>query len=288
MNSPLLTENQLSAMLHTNPNAGEWLDAINDLLPKYGITTPHRIAGFISQCGHESGDFKNLEENLNYREETLLRVFPRYFGPGKENPADYARNPQKLANYVYMDKHRSAAGALGNVQEGDGWLFRGKGLKQVTGRANHAAFGKLIGMTAEQVAGYLLTKEGALKSALWFWDSRGLNAVADTGDIAKLTKIINGGDIGLDDRRTRYLRAINILAMKPGDTVQQPAPEAAGTTLRRGDKGDAVTQLQKKLGMIPDGNFGPATESAVKRWQKANGLTEDGVVGPKTLAKMMS
>jgi peptidoglycan hydrolase-like protein with peptidoglycan-binding domain len=76
--------------------------------------------------------------------------------------------------------------------------------------------------------------------------------------------------------------------MKPGDTVQQPAPEASGTTLRRGDKGDAVTQLQKKLGMVPDGDFGPATESAVKRWQKANGLTEDGVVGPKTLAKMMS
>jgi putative chitinase len=288
MTSPLLTESQLSAMLHTNPNAGEWLDAMNEHLPRFNITTPHRVAGFISQCGHESGDFKNLEENLNYREETLLRVFPRYFGPGKENPADYARNPQKLANYVYMDKHRSAAGALGNVHEGDGWLFRGKGLKQVTGRANHEAFGKLVGMTAEQAAEYLLTKDGALESALWFWDSRNLNPIADTGDIAKLTKIINGGDIGLDDRRTRYLRAMNILAMKPGDTVQRAAPEVSGTTLRRGDKGDAVTQLQKKLGMIPDGNFGPATESAVKRWQRANGLTEDGVVGPKTLAKMMS
>lgn len=288
MTAPLLTGNQLSAMLQTNPNAVDWLNAMNENLPKYGITTPHRIAGFISQCAHESADFKLLEENLNYREETLLRVFPRYFGPGKEDPKDYARNPQKLANYVYMDKHRSAAGALGNVHEGDGWLFRGKGLKQVTGRANHEAFGKKVGMTAEQAAEYLLTKEGALESALWFWDSRNLNPIADTGDIVKLTKIINGGDIGLDDRRTRYLRAMNILAMKPGDTVQQPAPEASGITLRRGDKGDAVYKLQQRLGMAPDGSFGPATESAVKRWQQANGLTADGVAGPKTLAKLMA
>lgn len=280
----LLTEAQLSAMLPTNREAGEWLEAINALLPKYGINTPHRIAGFIAQCAHESGDFKLLEENLHYKEDTLLRVFPRYFGPGKANAAEYAHKPEKIANYVYMDKHRSAAGALGNVHEGDGWLFRGKGLKQVTGRANHEAFGKTVGMTAEQAAEYLLTKKGALESALWFWDSRKLNAIADTGDVVKLTKIINGGDIGLDDRRTRYLRALNILAMKPSDMVQADTT----TTLRRGDKGDAVTRLQQKLGMVPDGDFGPATESAVKRWQKANGLTEDGVVGPKTLAKLLA
>lgn len=289
MTGPLLTANQLSAMLHTNSNAAEWLDAMNEHLPRFGITTPHRIAGFVSQCAHESSDFKLLEENLNYREETLLRVFPRYFGPGKEDPKDYARNPQKLANYVYMDKNRSAAGALGNVHEGDGWLFRGKGLKQVTGRANHEAFGKRIGMTAEQAAEYLMTKEGALKSALWFWDSRNLNPVADIGDIVNMTKIINGGDIGLDDRRTRYLRALDILGMKPSDVVQ-PQPEAAApaSTLRRGDSGESVTQLQKRLGMVPDGHFGPSTESAVKRWQQANGLTADGVVGPKTFAKMMA
>jgi putative chitinase len=281
--APLLTANQLSAMLHTNPNAGDWLDAINEHLPRFGITTPHRIAGFISQCGHESADFKLLEENLHYKEATLLKVFPRYFGPGKESAAEYAGKPEKIANYVYMDKHRSAAGALGNVHEGDGWLFRGKGLKQVTGRANHEAFGKKVGMTAEQAAEYLLTKEGALESALWFWDSRNLNPIADTGDIVKLTKIINGGDIGLDDRRTRYLRAMNILAMKPGDVVQTGA-----TTLRRGDRGDAVKKLQGKLRLKADGDFGPGTEAALKKWQAENGLTPDGVAGPNTLAKLLA
>lgn len=282
---PLLTEAQLAAMLHTNPAAGDWLDAINAGLPKYEITTPHRIAGFISQCAHESADFKLLEENLNYRAETLLRVFPRYFGPGKEDANAYAHNPEKIANYVYMDKNRSAAGALGNVKDGDGWLFRGKGLKQVTGRANHAAFGKTKGMTAEQAAEYLLTKEGALESALWFWGSRNLNTVADTGDVVKLTKIINGGDIGLDDRRSRFLRALDILGMKPG-TVVAASTGTALAPMRRGDKGDPVSKLQARLGLVPDGTFGPATESAVKRWQEANGLTADGVVGPQTLAKL--
>lgn len=283
---PVLTEAQLCAMLPSNKDAGAWLDAINAGLPKYEITTPHRIAGFIAQCAHESADFKLLEENLHYREETLLRVFPRYFGPNKANAAEYAGKPEKIANYVYMDKNRSAAGALGNTQEGDGWLFRGKGLKQVTGRSNHAAFGKTVGMTAEQAAGYLLTKEGALESALWFWGSRNLNAIADTGDIVKMTKVINGGDIGLDDRRSRYVRALTILSMPAGATVTADAPPHE--TLRRGDKGDAVYRLQQRLGMAPDGSFGPATESAVKRWQQANGLAADGVAGPQTLAKLFA
>lgn len=281
---PLLTESQLCYMLPSNKDAGSWLDALNAGLPKYEITTPQRIAGFIAQCAHESADFKLLEENLNYRAETLLRVFPRYFGPGKEDASAYAHNPQKLANYVYMDKHRSASGALGNVQDGDGWLFRGKGLKQVTGRANHAAFGKTVGMTAEQAADYLLTKEGALESALWFWGSRNLNAIADTGDIVKMTRVINGGDIGLDDRRIRYNRALAILSMPAGATVTAAAP--VHETLRRGDKGDAVSRLQQRLGMVPDGTFGPATESAVKRWQQAHGLSADGVAGPQTMAKL--
>lgn len=275
-------------MLPSNRDAGEWLEALNSLLPKYDINTPQRIAGFVAQCAHESLDFKLLEENLNYRAETLLRVFPRYFGPGKADANEYAHKPEKIANYVYMDKHRSAAGALGNVHEGDGWLFRGKGLKQVTGRANHAAFGKLIGMTAEQVADYLLTKEGALKSALWFWDSRKLNTMADIGDIVHLTKVINGGDIGLDDRRDRYNRALAILSMPPGSVVVNELPTPAPETLRRGAKGDAVLRLQKRLGMVPDGSFGPSTESAVKRWQQANGLTVDGVAGPKTLATLFA
>lgn len=283
----MLTEAQLGAMIPTNKEVGEWCAALNEMLPKYDITTPQRIAGFVAQCAHESADFKLLEENLNYKEETLLRVFPRYFGPGKRNAAEYARNPEKIANYVYMDEFRSASGALGNTQPGDGWRFRGKGLKQVTGRANHTAFGKTMGMTAEQAADYLLTKKGAIESALWFWGSRNLNAVADTGDVVKLTKIINGGDIGLADRQARYAKAMAVLTGSAPVAATPAAPASSGGVLRAGSKGEDVQRVQKALGIVADGDFGPGTERAVKAWQQANGLAPDGVVGPKTLAKLI-
>ena len=286
----LITEAQLAVMLPTNKEVGEWCAALNEMLPKYGITTDKRIAGFISQCAHESSDFRVLQENLNYKEATLLKVFPRYFGPGKENAAEYAGKPEKIANYVYMDKNRSKGGALGNVKDGDGWLFSGKGLKQVTGRANTTAFGKTVGMTAEEAAAYLLTKKGALESALWFWNSRNLNEVADTGDQVRLTKIINGGDIGLADRQARYARAMAALGGKieaPAPSASSSSSSASGGTLKRGSKGDEVKKMQAKLGLTADGDFGPGTEAALKKWQTANGLTADGVAGPKTLAKLL-
>jgi putative chitinase len=284
----LITEAQLAVMIPTNKEVGEWCAALNEMLPKYGITTDKRIAAFVSQCAHESMDFRVLEEALSYKTETLLRVFPRYFGPGKENPDEYARNPQKLANYVYMDKNRSKGGALGNVKENDGWAMRGKGLKQVTGRANHEAFGKTVGMTAEEAAEYLMTKKGALESALWFWGSRNLNEVADTGDQVRLTKIINGGDIGLSDRQQRYAKAMAALGGKIDAVAPAAASAASGGTLRRGSKGDDVKKMQAKLGLVADGDFGPGTEAALKKWQAANGLTADGVAGPKTLAKLLA
>ena len=283
----LLTEAQLAAMIPTNKEVGEWCAALNEMLPKYGITTDKRIAAFVSQCAHESMDFRVLEEALSYKTETLLKVFPRYFGPGKENPDEYARNPQKLANYVYMDKNRSKGGALGNVKENDGWAMRGKGLKQVTGRANHEAFGKTVGMTAEEAAAYLLTKKGALESALWFWGSRNLNDVADTGDVTRLTKIINGGDIGLADRQARYTKAMAALGGKITAPAAAAAPAPTAGSMRRGSEGEGVKKLQAALGITADGNFGPGTEAALKKWQAANGLTADGVAGPKTLAKLL-
>jgi putative chitinase len=285
----LLTVDQLRAMIPTNKEVEEWCAALNEMLPKYGITTDKRIAAFVSQCAHESLDFRVLEEALSYKTETLLKVFPRYFGPGKENPDEYARNPQKLANYVYMDKNRSKAGALGNVKENDGWAMRGKGLKQVTGRANHEAFGKTVGMTAEEAAEYLLTKKGALESALWFWGSRNLNEVADadTGDVTRLTKIINGGNIGLSDRQARYTKAMAALGGRVSPPAPKAAPAAPVVTLRKGAKGDAVKRMQAALRIKADGDFGPGTEAALKKWQAANGLTADGVAGPKTLSKLL-
>jgi putative chitinase len=285
----LLTEAQLAAMIPTNKEVGEWCAALNEMLPKYGITTDKRIAGFISQCAHESSDFRVLQENLNYKEATLLKVFPRYFGPGKENAAEYAGKPEKIANYVYMDKNRSKGGALGNVKDGDGWLFSGKGLKQVTGRANTTAFGKTVGMTAEEAAAYLLTKKGALESALWFWGSRNLNEVADTGDQVRLTKIINGGDIGLSDRQQRYAKAMAALGGKisAAAPVNPQITDAVTQVLRKGSKGNDVKRMQAALGVKADGDFGQGTENALKKWQDRNGLTADGVAGPKTLAKLL-
>jgi putative chitinase len=122
----LITVDQLRAMIPTNKEVEAWCEELNKALPKYDITTDQRIAGFISQCAHESMDFNALSENLNYREETLNKVFSRYFGPGKRNAAEYAKNPEKIANYVYMDEFRTSK--LGNTQPGDGWRFRGRGL----------------------------------------------------------------------------------------------------------------------------------------------------------------
>jgi putative chitinase len=281
-----ITEDQLAAMLPTNKEIAEWCKELNKAFPKHEINNARRIAGFISQCAHESRDFTAMEENLNYSQQALERVFPRYFGAGKRNAAEYARNPEKIANYVYMDANRSAAGALGNVQPGDGWRFRGRGLKQLTGRNNYSRFAQAYGMTAEQASDWIETKEGALASALWFWTTNKLNPIADTGEVAVLTKRINGGDIGLADRQSRYSVAMQALT---GDIpTRAPISAATTVTLRRGSAGDAVKQMQRKLGIPADGDFGPGTEAAVRKWQAANGLTADGIVGPKTLAALMA
>jgi putative chitinase len=280
----LITVDQLRAMIPTNKEVEAWCEELNKALPKYDITTDQRIAGFISQCAHESMDFTAMSENLNYREETLNKVFPRYFGPGKRNAAEYAKNPEKIANYVYMDEFRTSK--LGNVHPGDGWRFRGRGLKQLTGRDNYTRFAKDYDLTAEEAAVWVETKEGALASALWFWNTNKLNAIADTGNVAALTKKINGGDIGLADRQARYTRAMAAL----GGKITAAAPAAAtpsGGTLRKGSKGDEVKKMQAKLGLAADGDFGPGTEAALKKWQAENGLTADGVAGPKTLAKLI-
>jgi putative chitinase len=284
------TKEHLAALIPGNTRVDEWYAALQEILPKYGVTTERRVAHFISQCAHESNNFRSLEENLNYSEDALNRVFPRYFGaPPKRNAAEYARNPEKIANYVYMDEFRSKAGALGNTQPGDGWLFRGRGLKQLTGRNNYTRFAQSVGMTAEEAATYVATEKGAIESACWFWDTNKLNNIADTDDVVLMTKRINGGDIGLADRQQRYTRAMQVFG---GSAPPAAAPAAASgganlnETVRVGSRGETVKAVQAKLGIGADGIFGPGTERAVKAWQTANGLTADGIVGPKSLAKM--
>ena len=274
-----LTKDQIIALLHGNPEAAAWADAALEILPKYEINTPNRIAGFFAQTGHESMKFSALSENLSYRSETLEKLFSKYFSKAGRNAADYAKQPEKIANVIYASRMGN-----GDTASGDGYRFRGRGVIQLTGRDNYTAFGKTIGLTAEEVIDYVQTKKGALESACWYWNSRNINAACD--DIVKMTKLVNGGTIGLEDRRKHYEQALAVL----GGAVPAPIThaEAIPGVLKKGSTGENVKRLQAELGLEGDGVFGPGTEAAVKKWQAANGLAADGIVGPKTLAKLLA
>ena len=174
-------------------------------LPDYDINTPQRVAAFIAQCAHESGGFKFLKENLNYRAESLCRVWPKYF-PNLEIAKQYAQKQEKIANRAYANR-------MGNGPEesGDGWKFCGRGLIQLTGRNNYQAFADSIETDIEDIPAYLATFEGAVQSACWFWESNNLNKWADQGDILTLTKKINGGTLGLEDRIKHYNHALHVI-----------------------------------------------------------------------------
>ena len=284
-----LQKEQLAQLIPGNKDVDAWHEALVAVMPKYGINTARRAAHFISQCAHESNNFRSLSENLNYSEKALNAVFGRYFGAApKRNAAEYARNPEKIANYVYMDEFRKYK--MGNVKEGDGWLFRGRGLKQLTGRENYTRFAATVDMTAEEAAAYVATPKGAVESACWFWDTNKLNTIADTDDVTKMTKKINGGNIGLADRQSRYTKAMEVF----GSPVSISADAGDDDfdvddigVLRKGCKGEGVKMMQEALGVAADGSFGPGTERALKAWQTANGLTADGIAGPMTLEKLL-
>jgi putative chitinase len=173
------------------------------LLQEYEITTPKRIAAFIAQCAHESGGFVFVTENLNYSASGLMRVFPKYF-PTMELAKLYERNPQKIASKVYASR-------MGNGDEAsqEGFKFRGRGILQLTGKDNYFWFAASLEITPEEAAEYLETFEGAAQSACWFWETNKLNTLADAGDIKGMTRRINGGLIGLDDRIHHYELALN-------------------------------------------------------------------------------
>jgi putative chitinase len=188
-----------------------WHNALEQLLPDYDINTPQRIASFIAQCAHESGNFTALKENLNYKWETLRRLFPKYF-PTDEMAKDYASRPNKqaaIANRIY-------AGRMGNgdEQSSDPAKWIGRGLIQLTGRSNYQAFADSVEMDINEVPEYLATFEGASQSACWFWETNGLNKFADADDILNMTKRINGGTIGLQDRIKHYKHALHVLGVK--------------------------------------------------------------------------
>jgi len=186
-------------------NTANWYTALCDNLPQYEINTPERVAAFIAQCAHESGGFKRLKENLNYKWESLRRVFPKYF-PTDDVAQAYAHKPEQIASRIYGSR-------MGNGDEasGDGYRYCGRGLIQLTGRNNYTKFAESIGMEVDQVPVVLETYDGAVKSACWFWSSNDLNQWADAGDILTMTKRINGGTIGLEDRIKHYNHAMEVL-----------------------------------------------------------------------------
>lgn len=201
----ILTIEKLTQLIPDNPYIAEWHEAVSQCLPDYDINTLQRVAAFIAQCAHESAGFKVLKENLNYRAVTLRRVFPKYF-PNDQLAAQYAGKQSMIANKVYANR-------MGNGDEssGDGFRYCGRGLIQLTGKNNYQLFAESIETPVEDIPEYLATFEGAVQSACWFWESNNLNQWADTGDMLTLTKRINGGTIGLEDRINHYNHALHIL-----------------------------------------------------------------------------
>jgi putative chitinase len=185
-----------------------------EVMKRYEINTPKRLAHFLSQCGHESGGFRVFSENLNYSTEGLLKTFSKYFDA--KTAAEYARKPERIANRVYASRM-----ANGNEASGDGWRFRGRGLIQLTGRANYTAYDKAVSENVlenpDLVAGAL-----ALDSAGWFWHTNGLNKIADAGDVTAVTKRVNGGTHGLADRQSRYNAIIQLIKNEETPPVNIP------------------------------------------------------------------
>ena len=181
----------------------KWLEPLEETFSKYEINTPQRQASFIGQCAHESGNFKTLQENLNYSAEGLMKTWPSRF-PTKEVADQYARQPAKIAGKVYN-------GRLGNTSEEEAAKFLGRGLIQLTGKENYANCGLGIGVDLLSDPTLLLDPRYACLSAGWFWNKKGLNSLADAQDIETMTKRINGGLIGLDDRKAKIAKALSVL-----------------------------------------------------------------------------
>jgi putative chitinase len=202
--STILTLDQLKQMVK-NPHIDHWYAALEQLLDDYDINTPLRVAHFIAQCAHESGNFVFIKENLNYKAASLQKIFGKYF-PTAELAAQYANKPERIANRIYASR-------MGNGPEasGDGYRYCGRGLIQLTGKDNYTFFAGSLDISTEEASEYLATFEGAAQSACWFWEQNNLNRFADANDVKGLTRAINGGYIGLDDRISHTEHALHVL-----------------------------------------------------------------------------
>lgn len=198
------TVSKLAQIIPNNPYIDHWHEALCKILPDYDINTVPRVAAFLAQTAHESGGYKALKENLNYRAETLSKVWPRYFPPAVAQ--QYAHKQEAIANRAYANR-------MGNGDEasGDGFRYCGRGLIQLTGKDNYTRFAESIETPVEDIPEFLGTFEGAIQSGCWFWETNNLNQFADNGDILTMTKRINGGTLGLEDRKKHYEHAMHVL-----------------------------------------------------------------------------
>ena len=205
----MITAEQFSILFPRAQDHQGWADCMNDVFLKYDINTPQRISAFLAQCGHESGGWTVFEENLNYSAKGLLSTFKKYF-PNETVANQYARKPQMIANRVY-------AGRMGNgsPESGDGWKYRGRGPIQLTGKNNYTKFAQSMFDNWQDIVDnpdlVSQDKQIALMSAIWFWNINDLNRYADVDDIKTMTRIINGGYNGLEDRVHHYEGAIQLL-----------------------------------------------------------------------------
>jgi putative chitinase len=203
----MVTSEQLR-QLKIDPNLADYF---NETFDRFDISSPARQACWIGQCGHECGNFRIMEENLNYRAATLLKLFPRTpkraWGFTPEEAAAYERQPQRIANRIYSNR-------MGNRDEasGDGWRFRGAGFLQLTGHSNFWHASQALGEDFVMQPELVRTPKYAAMTAGWFWQTHRLNQYADSGDYLTLTKRINGGTIGLEDRKKHINEALHILS----------------------------------------------------------------------------
>lgn len=183
----------------------KYIEPLAEVTEHYDINTPERLAAFLAQIAHESGGFTAVKENLNYSAKGLMTTFKKYF-PNEELAKQYERKPEKIANRVYASRMGN-----GNEASGEGFRFCGRGLIQLTGKQNYSRLAKDLDMTLDELISFLETPVGAVTSAAWFWDNNNLNKYADSGDFVMLTKRINGGTIGLADRKHHYEVALGLL-----------------------------------------------------------------------------
>ena len=221
---PITSQQLLQILPNAGQVAGVFVPVLNTAMVRYQIVGTNRIAAFIAQVGHESGQLTRLVENLNYSADGLANTWPnRYAEPNgkggylKVLVKDRQRNkpnalglslagkPEQIANNVY-------AGRMGNTAPGDGWKYRGRGLIQLTGKTNYRLCGEALDLDLIAQPELLEKPQHACMAAAWFWSSSGLNSLADKGDIETITRRVNGGLTGLADRQAIYARALKVLA----------------------------------------------------------------------------